>query len=238
MNFVSDNSRPRGPQEQRLLDQGYIWINTNTINPTQLDRKETVTDADGRPDRLGEHSHHGESSHNVISGDLRIQRSRPRFVYEISSEPGAVRQDLVPPNVLYSATSQRGCTFVEGHKCLSPESAERFISRGTLKVVDGRTRRSFPTNNQLRIWLRQVKFNPNGKAHPDSLRNEEPILDARHANPPIPDDVYDDLSRWFENEWHRSKRLRGDRHVRWVLWTFIILMLSVAIAFWWRGISS
>ncbi|RYC57882.1 hypothetical protein CHU98_g8337 [Xylaria longipes] len=226
MDIVYNNGGPRSHHERKVVEQGWKWVNTNTINPTGSN--EAVTVIDGRPDRLAEHSHHGESTHSVIAGDLRIQRSQqPHVVYTISSDAGAPKQDRVPPKLLYSATSRFGCTFVEGHKCLSPESAERFISRGTLKVVDKRARRSFPNDNRLGMWLRQVKFNPNGKAHPNFAMGERPILDAKHVYPPIPDDVYSDLSEWFENEWLGPKWLRRLRQVVWVLLIFTIFMWCV-----------
>ncbi|KAI1748754.1 hypothetical protein F4782DRAFT_534036 [Xylaria castorea] len=233
MDFVNNNIRPSCPHEQRLRNEGHKWVNANTINPTQFSQVKAVVDRDGRPDRLNEHSHHGESTHRIISGDLRIQRSQePRWLHEISSDTDTRRQDHIPPKTLYSATSRHGCTFVEGHKCLSPESAERFISRGTLNVVDKkRARRSFPTDNQLGIWLRQVKFNPDGKARPNLARGERPILDATLANPPMPYGVYVDLSQWFENEWRGQKQLRNERRVSWVLWSFVIFILCVMIAF-------
>ncbi|KAI0445805.1 hypothetical protein F4803DRAFT_547846 [Xylaria telfairii] len=224
MDIVYNNDRPGGPQEEQLLSQGWKWVNTNTINPTQFAQKNTVLDANGRPDRLGEHSHHGESTHNIIIGDLRVQRTQePRLLYEISTEPGAKRQDHVPPKTRYKATSTQGCTFAEGHRCLSPESAERFISRGTLRVVNKRPHRSFPTNNQLGIWLRQVKFNPDGKARPNLRMGEKPILDASRANPAMPEDVHMDLAEWFENEWRRPYELTA------LLRRFILFLLGYLI---------
>ncbi|KAI0857781.1 hypothetical protein F4860DRAFT_517472 [Xylaria cubensis] len=228
MEIVNNSNRLMNPHEKRLIDQNWKWVNINTINPTQFSRGAAVVDHNGRPDRLNEHSHHSESTHFVISGDLRIQRTYgPRLLYEISDEKGAKRQDHVLPKTRYRATSRRGCTFVEGHRCLSPESAERFISRGTLKVVDKRARRFFPTNDQLGIWLRQVKFDPNGKARP--AMGEMPILDTTGVSPTIPDDVHADISQWFENEWRIS---RNDRQVASGLWSFIILILCVGIAYW------
>ncbi|TRX89979.1 hypothetical protein FHL15_009080 [Xylaria flabelliformis] len=228
MEIVNDSSRLMDPYERRLIDQKWKWVNINTINPTQFSQGAAVVDRNGRPDRLNQHSHHGESTHCIISGDLRIRRAyQPRLLYEISDEKGAKRQDHVPPRTRYSATSRRGCTFVEGHRCLSPESAERFISRGTLKVIDKRARKSFPTNKQLGVWLRQVKFDPDGKARPAT--GETPILDATDARPILPDDVHADISEWFENEWRRS---RSERQVASGLWSFIILILCVGIAYW------
>ncbi|KAI1738101.1 hypothetical protein F4680DRAFT_450184 [Xylaria scruposa] len=231
MDMVYDSSRPSTHYE-RILINDWKWLNINTINPTQFSQNAAVIDDNGRPDRLNRHSHHGESTHCVITGDLRILRIyEPRLLYEISDAIGAERQDHVPPKTLYSATSKRGCTFVEGHKCLSPKSAERFISRGTLKVVDKSARKSFPTNEQLGIWLRQVKFNPNGKAFPDLSRGEMPILDDKGVEPRMPDDVYADLSQWFENEWQEPKPSRSDDQTdSWVLWSIVILILYVALA--------
>ncbi|KAH8164059.1 hypothetical protein CIB48_g4211 [Xylaria polymorpha] len=225
MDIVYNDNGPGFPQEKELLKQGWRWVNINTINPTQFTHKDSVMGANGRPDRLAEHSHHGESTHHVVTGDLRFQRTRePRLLYEISTAPGAKIQDHVPPKTRYKATSREGCTFAEGHKCLSPESAERFISRGTLKVVDKRRpHRPFPAKDELGVWLRQVKFNPDGKARPNLRMGERPILDASRANPPVSDDVYMDLAEWFENEWRRPNELGLLRHFSLFLLAYIIL---------------
>ncbi|KAI1289123.1 hypothetical protein F5Y03DRAFT_404069 [Xylaria venustula] len=189
---------PQGVFEQALANQGWRWIRTNTIDRTGEGA------SNGKPDRLGKHSHHGKSSHLVASGDLRVRRHCGDYgTYEISDRIGGKRQDLVQPNTPYSATSSRGCEFAEGHEKLSPRSAERFISRGTLRLVreNGATW-EYPSDAELRTWLTSLKFNPDGKARPNLAKGENPILDASNA-PGIPRDLLEALSEWFEKEWHR-----------------------------------
>ncbi|KAI0204103.1 hypothetical protein F4808DRAFT_457204 [Astrocystis sublimbata] len=219
MEFRSHFARQLTPFELKLVNENFPWVNTNTINATQIEQDTAVFDADGRPDRLGEHSHHGESAHHIIRGDLRIQRTHePHLRYELSDAPGAQRQDQVPAGTLYRATSQRGASFVGGHRSLSPESAERFIARGSLQVFDLREDRELPSIEQLNKWpcqwLRQIRFNPDGKAHPDVARGEKPILDTKHVHPPMPHDIYIDLSEWFESEWRKSGEPKKTRQGR------------------------
>ncbi|KAI0540371.1 hypothetical protein GGR58DRAFT_522301 [Xylaria digitata] len=204
MDFVYINGAPKGHYENELAAQGWRWIRTNTIAPTPFNTTNTTTGSE-HPNRLNPHFHHGLSTHMVVSGDLYVQRhGGSRAAYEISDFPGAKRQDLVPPGTTYSGSSERGCTFVEAHKCLSPQTAERLIDRGTLKLVKkhGTTWR-YPEESDLKAWLRTVKFNPDGKAHSNRAKGEKPILDTSHVQPPIPDDFLDDLSEWFAEEWQR-----------------------------------
>ncbi|KAF2968515.1 hypothetical protein GQX73_g5046 [Xylaria multiplex] len=204
MDLAYINGVPQGPHEVNLIAQGFTWVHTNTIAPTQFNIINMAMNS-GWPDRIDPHSHHGLNTHLVIKGDLYIQRQGHRGIrerYVISSFRGGTRQDLVPPNTTYSGASSGGCTFIEGHKCLSPQSAERFIDRGTLKLVrkPGATWRH-PNDSDLKSWLRTVKFDPEGKAYPDFLKGEKPILDTSQVHPPIPRDFLNDLSEWFENEW-------------------------------------
>ncbi|KAI0099840.1 hypothetical protein GGR51DRAFT_576051 [Nemania sp. FL0031] len=252
MDFIYARSKRPSLEELGLRGQGWKWVNTNTINATQYGQHQDTKSNNGIPDRLATHSHHGESTHRVISGDLCIRRNvtekRRRSylagnnglyatrehgghsVYEISSAPGSNRQDRVQPNIKYSATSKTGCTFVEGHKCLSPESAERFLARGTLEVTDNRRRCGyFPDRIALQEWLRQVKFNPNGKAHPRRWKNERPILDTSRVQKPMPEDVNTDLLEWFENEWHGPKP-RMEMELVWVFAAIAIAIVGCFIA--------
>ncbi|KAI1363329.1 hypothetical protein F5Y08DRAFT_340724 [Xylaria arbuscula] len=156
------------------------------------------------PDRLGKHYHHGRSTHFIVDGDLCVQKhhasDRGKYVL---SDMGR-RQDLVKPNIPYSATSQRGCTFVEAHEALSPQSAERFITRGTLRLEKNPGAGwEYPSNEDLKRWLISVEFNPEGKAHPNKNKGEKPILDDRNVYPPIPEEFLTAFSEWLEDEWRR-----------------------------------
>ncbi|RWA07376.1 hypothetical protein EKO27_g7717 [Xylaria grammica] len=234
LDIVYINGGPQGFHEGQVASQGWRWMRTNTIDPTQSGSHHAIMSS-GRPDRLPAHFHHGPSTHMVISGDLRIRKQGAHTgSYEISDAPGARRQDHVPPRMKYGATSRTGCTFVEGHQCLSPKSAERFIDRETLRVVsrpDARWRS--PSESDLKLWLRTLKFNPEGRAHPDVSRGEEPILDASQVSPPIPLDFLNALSEWFEEEWeHYQPPLRPPTKQETQQQKIVLLLafISVAIA--------
>ncbi|KAJ8129965.1 hypothetical protein O1611_g3666 [Lasiodiplodia mahajangana] len=225
MDLIYARGRRFTPEEVEVQAQGWKWVNTNTINPTH------TTSNNGLPDRLGAHSHHGESTHRVICGDLCIKREQGDYgIYEISRAPGSEQQDRVKPKVKYSATSKEGCMFVEGHKCLSPESAVRFLARGTLEVTDKKRRSYFPDGQALQTWLGQVRFNPNGKAHPNLSKGEKSILDTNRVRTPIPEDVKTDILEWFENEWHGPKRRTGMELATWALIAIMIAILCYTIA--------
>lgn len=84
MDFVPIRD-PNKPQEEELRVQGWRWVNTNSISPTQFNTSEVKISA-GKPDRLGTHSHHGLSTHRVILGDLRIRKyQNAGGMYELST---------------------------------------------------------------------------------------------------------------------------------------------------------
>ncbi|KAK5635771.1 hypothetical protein RRF57_011483 [Xylaria bambusicola] len=213
MDFVYNNGGPQGQFEEELAKhQRWRWMRTNTIDATQHrgSLHSMAQPSSGNPDRLGKHSHHGNSTHLVVKGDLRVKKHHgDRSTYELSDWPGAQRQDLVKPNLPYSATSTRGCTFVEAHESLSPQSAERFITRGTLRLEKKPGARwAYPSDDDLKRWLTQ------------------PILDASHVYPPIPEDFFTALSEWLEQEWQKPSWWKRN------LWTVIWLVVVVALAFY------
>ncbi|KAI2632879.1 hypothetical protein GGS21DRAFT_146319 [Xylaria nigripes] len=196
MDFVYVRGKPEGPHEKRVAAAGFRWMQTNRLNPTSMLKHLNPTG--NIPDRLPPHSHHGVSTHLIVEGDLRIERVYDS--YELSNAPGAIRQDLVPPETTYSATSKNGCSFVEGHYRLSPRTAERFLDRGTLRAVNSGLD-ALPDDETLKSWLLQVEFDPRGKACPDGAKGEKAILDIRKTNPPMCPSIHFALSKWFEKEW-------------------------------------
>jgi hypothetical protein len=201
MDFVYVNGGPETPEEKKVAKADYIWVRTNSIQATQHGRPFDPC----RPDRLKCHSHHGEQTHVIVQGDLDLEivgGAAPRHI-KISTARGAAKEGIVPPNVTYKATSDGGATFIEGHKYLSPRTAERFIARGTLKAVAVKgSEFRLPDENHLKAWLRQVDFNPDGKVAPNLLKGEKPIL-GYHPN--MPQDVHLALSNWFAKEWQKPK---------------------------------
>ncbi|KAI1819940.1 hypothetical protein F4861DRAFT_96598 [Xylaria intraflava] len=228
MDFIYIDGKPEGSHERRVAAEGYKWVRTNHIGPTMPYR---VNSLNHTPDRLPAHYHHGESTHRVVKGDLRIHRHNGDYSsYEISSTPGAQRQDLVPPNTKYSGTSKNGCSFVEGHRSLSPSTAERFIQRGTLRAVNNGGIDACPDEETLKKWLVQVEFNPHGKAYPNHSTGEKPILDIRNTDPPMPGAVHIALSTWFENEWKPQAPAAGVLTCE--VFAMTLAVLFVAWIFW------
>ncbi|KAG8156952.1 hypothetical protein KVR01_013174 [Diaporthe batatas] len=127
--------------EQAVLDAGYPWVRTNALVPTW-----SSPDKDPRgvavADRLNWHGHHGVNTHLIVEGDLTLMKLKKMFnqnhvsAVTVSSEPGALKELSVAPGEMYAGTSQQACRFVEGHRCLSPASAHRYMTRGTLEWVD------------------------------------------------------------------------------------------------------
>ncbi|KAI1176483.1 hypothetical protein F4777DRAFT_577978 [Nemania sp. FL0916] len=231
MDFVYAEGTPSGVEAREVLNQGWRWVNTNTINATQLGAQPVALN--GKPDRLGKYFHHSQSTHRIVRGDLQIKQHktdandhRDHRTYELGTYDGYTKQDRVEPETRYSATSKYGCQFVEGQQCLSPESAERFINRGTLKAVNKRRGRTeFPSSDAMRTWLLQVKFDPKGKARPNWLRGEKPILDISGVNPPLPADVQDDLLKWFENEWQRPRQHSLVRNSTQIVYAILAILM-------------
>lgn len=165
-------------------------------------------------------------SHN----DERGRSHRRRF--EISTAPGAAKEKPVGPGIRYEGSSRSGCQFVEGHRHLSPASAERFIARGTLRVVrvpsasasasafaSASKMWNLPDEAKLRSWLRDAKFRPRGKAE---LRwwwwwwgSEPKIVDFSGPKPASESErlAQREIARWFEREWKGVTPVRADASV-------------------------
>jgi len=206
MDFVYRPGHPSSQHEKQLAAE-FPWVRTNSIEATRVGEKFDPQ----RPDRLGMHSHHGENTHLIVSGDLDMEimgGTRKGEHLRISADRGSgyEREGIVPPHVPYAATSQNGCSFVEGHRSLSPRSAERFIDRGTLRAVarNAAARCDLPDDETLKRYLRQVKFDPTGKASPSRLRGETRILTPTAGCPRISDSAQLALAQWFENEWREQ----------------------------------
>ncbi|KAI2603415.1 uncharacterized protein GGS25DRAFT_526449 [Hypoxylon fragiforme] len=210
MDFQYVNGKPSGWHEKKLRKDGWRWVNTNSIGPTTQAGTHGSTHA---PDRLEPHSHHSLNTHLVVQGDLTIKEHRGRStdpkdsVYATISSHGGYPEHFVKPQVKYSATSKAGCTFVEGHRSLSPSTAERFMARGALRATESNGDYDFaPYQDTIRSWLRSAKFNPRGKARPCcEYCGQLPILE--YAIAPRSDLerwMQEGIAKWFENEWRKS----------------------------------
>ncbi|KAI1328691.1 hypothetical protein F5Y16DRAFT_419562 [Xylariaceae sp. FL0255] len=216
-----DQHGPIGPHEQEVYRNGYNWVRTNTL-PSRLD-----TEIDfNNPDRLLRHSHHGKNTHLIVTGDLKIENRTKRVNLTISTAVGHQREAEVGPNEFYKGSTVAGCSFVEGHQCLSPRTAERFIDRGTLVAVprrrwDGAAACVLPNPDTLREWLRKAIFRPGGRAVPCPVLNERSVLDFAPEHEPKNDDEAKTqlaIKYWFENEWRQSPAV----FLRWQRWLRLV----------------
>ncbi|KAH9904799.1 hypothetical protein F4778DRAFT_730825 [Xylariomycetidae sp. FL2044] len=106
------------------------------------------------------------------------------------------------PNIPYTGKSAQGCSFVEGHRCLSPATAARFMERGTLQAA-GLPRSWCGDRKDIQRWLSTAEFNPRGRARPISILGQQPIIryaeDVRNEEMIM---VGRELDLWFEREWN------------------------------------
>jgi hypothetical protein len=79
---------------------------------------------------LEPHAHHSENTHLIVKGELTMwntKESRRIGIYKVG------RDISVPADMCYRAEAgAEGCIFIEGHKDLSPTSAERFEDKGMI----------------------------------------------------------------------------------------------------------
>lgn len=129
--------------EQAVIEAGYPWVRTNPLIPTWMS-----PGADPRsnpvPDQLNWHGHHGVNTHLIVEGDLTLMKLKKFFgqnniaAVTLSTDRGAPKELSVAPDEVYLGTTQQGCKFVEGHRCLSPRSAHRVSKfQGSFKLPQG-----------------------------------------------------------------------------------------------------
>ncbi|KAK8123041.1 hypothetical protein PG984_011711 [Apiospora sp. TS-2023a] len=185
MNFEYTHTEggPTDPFEVAVIKAGYKWVRTNSIVATRPGEFKP----DLPIDRLNSHKHSGHNTHLIVEGDLSFDMDRDFY-----NEAAFKRKKYPPPVVRveldaadpdrrkefpatrehqYKATSRSGCSFVEGHHCLSPATAERFMDRGTLRAVpvplpdsEGEDEDETPSLDQdeIRALLRRAKWYPRG----------------------------------------------------------------------------
>lgn len=201
------------------------------------------------------------STHLIVQGDLTIEshndeRGRShRRRFEISTAPGADKEKPVGPGIRYEGSSRNGCQFVEGHRHLSPASAERFIARGTLRVVRVPSASasasasasevwSLPDEAKLKSWLRSAKFRPGGKAEPRWWWDCEPkIVEFSGEKPASKSErlAQREIARWFEREWKGVTPVKVDAGVGFgdmVLCSVLIIILCVFLGVFLRALRT
>ncbi|KAK7915109.1 hypothetical protein PG985_012812 [Apiospora marii] len=200
MNFeyTHPEGRPTDPFEVAVLEAGYKWVRTNTIVATRPGEFKP----DLPVDRLNPHRHSGHNTHLIVAGDLRFaieqdyydeaafkrKRTPPRVkTAELeAADPDARKEFYAAREHRYKATSQSGCSFVEGHRCLSPTTAERFMARETLRAVpladsegegEGKDEDEthWPSQDEIRDLLHRAKWYPRGVPSLDNFGKPEMI---------------------------------------------------------------
>lgn len=204
-NFVN----PIEPAQEWVVMDGYPWVQTNKLIPTWC----SISRIAPTPlpaaisqfpiDRLNIHGHHGLNTHLILKGDLTLERVKysdhepePAEQIRISAD-GPIKEAPVGPGDIYRGTTEKGCEFVEGHRCLSPTTALRFFDRGTICWFD-KHGEAAPLADQTFI-AEQLRKSPKfGKQHGDlvfavpgvkRLRRQDRIRLAA------------ELKKWFEAEW-------------------------------------
>lgn len=146
--------------ENAVIAEGFAWVQTNPLRPEWIDgvTKDTTADdiAGLAPQVLNPHQHHSRNTHLIVEGSLTLRQvgdlsgnhdddkknmkkrpCRPKKL-TISNNGTDPRFATVPAHVVYDGKPSDGknCLFVEGHTCLSPSTALRFMNKGTLKWFD------------------------------------------------------------------------------------------------------
>lgn len=189
--------------EKAVKEAGYPWVCSNPLKPSWISLEDNPR-PNGFPDRLNIHGHHGVNTHLIVSGDLTVRKIKQFHgqvsvpVLTISTDPGAPREAATVGDEMYWGTTERGCVFVEGHRCLSPATANRFMDRGTLRWVD---RQGYEVNkyeqDYIKGQLQGARFDW------DSARRRASIRFAEHNG------TTENLAKWFKKEWEADQSANG-----------------------------
>ncbi|KAK8074571.1 hypothetical protein PG997_009234 [Apiospora hydei] len=197
--YTHTEGAPTDPFEVAVMEAGYKWVRTNSIVATRPGEFEP----DLPIDCLNSHKHSGHNTHLIVEGDLtfeiekdyydaaKFKRKRVAPATKTATldaaDPDGRKELFAAREHRYKATSESGCSFVEGHQCLSPTTAERFIARGTLRAVPlppkSKTKgdeTTLPDQDEIRDLLRTAKWYPSGvpgldnTLKPEMLWEEDP----------------------------------------------------------------
>lgn len=208
--------RVDSPHEQSVVEAGYPWVRTNVLKAwrKQIQDKGHPGDAEvinKRPHSLNLHSHHGRNTHFLVTGDLTLDREsfhnsdyqektiklhdgvtypKPWWWYLLFGMPTKNLEAPVGPGDIYRGTTEYDCAFVEGHRCLSPTTAARYMDRGTLTWFDRSNRpASMQDLDYIRKQLAQATFERDATGR------------YLHVVMPGPENLAGDLEAWFQQEW-------------------------------------
>lgn len=195
-------------EEKAVRSEGYAWVQTNYLQ-RHLDWMGGVGPgmvpenmAGLAPDRLNPHGHHGPNTHRIVTGQLTLRKIDPRgggLPHQVTISDNGVDPVSAPVrgDEVYDGFSTRGtaCTFVEGHACLSPTTALRFMDGKTLRWF-GADGKILPEDQQdyVKAQLAGAEtFRDDRNAVSFTMRGEGPVAD--------------DMTAWFEEEWQRLEQM-------------------------------
>ncbi|KAK4580002.1 hypothetical protein LTR86_000204 [Recurvomyces mirabilis] len=128
--YIYNPARSLTEAEQKVRSKGYNYVSTTVLGPHG---------------KLQEHRHSSHNTHEIIRGSLKadkMHKGSPTF-RAIFQLVGKVIN--MPAHVDYQGEAgPDGCIFVEGHKVLSPTTAERFEARGTIVKASKGKKGAFP----------------------------------------------------------------------------------------------
>lgn len=202
-----DYVRTTSRHENIVLGQGYAWVQTNTLADkwTNGITDDTTPDniASQAPDCLRPHGHHGPNTHRIVKGALTLTSVDPhtnRKVSEVTISEHGRRDAPVAANVFYDGRTPEtaGCTFVEGHKCLSPRTALRYMRGGTLGWFDAEG--DVVSEADQKYVMEQLE-----KSRTVELADNGVSFRMRGRKP-----VARDMQAWFDQEWQDIAELKDD----------------------------
>jgi hypothetical protein len=138
--YTREAIQNRTEHEAALLDAVYAWVSTTKLRAFES------TENTGLPDRLNDHSHSNMNTHLVTAGSILIYpvyEPQPGNVLwgqaeELSADTAYYhdKEKRVDPFTRYEGyAGPNGCHFVEGHKVLSPTTADRFERRKDIEWI-------------------------------------------------------------------------------------------------------
>ncbi|TKA26887.1 hypothetical protein B0A50_04333 [Salinomyces thailandicus] len=126
--------RPLTAEERLVQAKGYPFVSTTKLEPGE---------------GLRPHKHVSLNTHLVVSGSIQVGQTRQddfRFRHNKPHFAGA--WITLPVDVCYKGqTGSEGCVFVEGHKLISPDTAKRFLGRGTIIEASPNAEGAFTTTS-------------------------------------------------------------------------------------------
>ncbi|KAH9831910.1 hypothetical protein Tdes44962_MAKER08856 [Teratosphaeria destructans] len=129
MHYIYNPDRPL-TEDEELVRKEFPYVSTTVLT--------------GRG-RLNQHLHHSDNVHLITKGSISISAARDgqAWLRSKSKRGDCISVDRGVNHV--GEPGPEGCIFVEGHKDLSPNTADRFRGRGTIVPVTEGTPEGFTT---------------------------------------------------------------------------------------------